>query len=818
MLNGLSVMTAELTPSMRCCFAARCSFNVIFSSKNGTSRPRTLTLVRLDRVCLVQTPLVETRPFLGWRLESRVVPRAAARRVAVLHDSLQLVRPHGATLRGQGSLLNRRLVRRLREGISSQSRRRKRLLRPVPDWMQDSAPLRSVLSLSIHSAELLLKYTALFNSVTTVAGRFCLHWRAWTRVTDSQLVLGIVKEGFFFQPTNSHSLLHHRSTREYSMDQLQMQWLEVELSRLIGNQTVSVVPPNQQSLVFTSPLFLVPKAGPKRFRLIHDLRVVNSGLDPPAFKMTQIDKLLPLLKLSSWLLKIDFKEAYTHVAIHPASRRWLGLRFNGLLLQQNTLPFGLSSSPFVYNLLASTVVKHLRSRGVVLVHYLDDWLIVGDSPPELLHTRDNILLPLLWQLGFVLEMSKCELIPTQKLVYLGVCIDLTNNRLYIPAAKLDALLTAIRALLESQIAVSARHLSSITGKLAAVWRCLPSVRYHCRALFNLISETVRHEHSWDSLTTLSQPVLDDLNWLYTNMPTLNGTPIVRPSSFPTVTSDASLAGWAATLTEPGCQLHLVNGLWTAAESLMPIHVLEARAMRLAVASFVDRLRHRSVLLRGDNSAVIHQVNLGRARCPDLCTEVKLLAQYAAIESIVLLGASWLPTELNVLPDLYSRINDIADYQVNLQLFNFSQSRQRCTVDRFASHSNRVLRRFNSLHYHPAAEATNAFSQDWSQDINWIHPPIAILGQVVSFLSQRPAEAVLLVPHILAPWWPVLVSLASSVIFLQLPVTAVIRSLSATGKDWTRKFGSMRFALIYVSLTKSPLRSFNLTEQFICSEL
>ena len=32
-------------------------------------------------------------------------------------------------------------------------------------------------------------------------------------------------------------------------------------------------------------------------------------------------------------------------------------------------------------------------------------------------------------------------------------------------------------------------------------------------------------------------------------------------------------------------------------------------------------------------------------------------------------------------------------------------------------------RFNSLHVDPRAEALNCFSQDWTEDVNWCHPPV-----------------------------------------------------------------------------------------------
>ena len=39
-------------------------------------------------------------------------------------------------------------------------------------------------------------------------------------------------------------------------------------------------------------------------------------------------------------------------------------------------------------------------------------------------------------------------------------------------------------------------------------------------------------------------------------------------------------------------------------------------------------------------------------------------------------------------------------------------------------------RYNSLHADPRAEALNCFSQDWTEDINWCHPPVDQLDNLV----------------------------------------------------------------------------------------
>ena len=49
-----------------------------------------------------------------------------------------------------------------------------------------------------------------------------------------------------------------------------------------------------------------------------------------------------------------------------------------------------------------------------------------------------------------------------------------------------------------------------------------------------------------------------------------------------------------------------------------------------------------------------------------------------------------------------------------------------TVDRFASYNNSKCYRFNAKYLCPSTEAVNTFSQDWSNETNWLVPPIYLL--------------------------------------------------------------------------------------------
>ena len=123
----------------------------------------------------------------------------------------------------------------------------------------------------------------------------------------------------------------------------------------------------------------LPLRGGKR--PILDLRGLNKYLKMFPFKMLTTCSLLKRIREDTWFTSVDLRDAFFHISIYPPHRKFLRFCLAGQVYQYTVLLFGMSLSPCVFSRVTQAAVAPLRTQGVRLDTYLDDWLISADSAP-----------------------------------------------------------------------------------------------------------------------------------------------------------------------------------------------------------------------------------------------------------------------------------------------------------------------------------------------------------------------------------------------------------------------------------------------------
>ena len=134
-------------------------------------------------------------------------------------------------------------------------------------------------------------------------------------------------------------------------------------------------------------------------------------------------------------MKLDLKDAYLQVPIHPDHHKFLQFQWEGKTYQFKCLPFGLSVAPRVFTKLLKPVVGLLRQMGIRMIIYLDDILILHQCI-ALLETLVIQVCQLFEALGLMINRKKSLLAPTQQLEFLGFLICSRKLIIQTPSEKL----------------------------------------------------------------------------------------------------------------------------------------------------------------------------------------------------------------------------------------------------------------------------------------------------------------------------------------------------------------------------------------------
>ena len=95
--------------------------------------------------------------------------------------------------------------------------------------------------------------------------------------------------------------------------------------------------------------------------------------------MDTIDTVTELIHESSYMTKIDLKDAYYSVPINENDKKYLKFVHKGKLFHFTSLPNGLSCGPRKFTKLLKPALSSLRQLGINIVAYIDDLIIIDDS-------------------------------------------------------------------------------------------------------------------------------------------------------------------------------------------------------------------------------------------------------------------------------------------------------------------------------------------------------------------------------------------------------------------------------------------------------
>jgi len=169
---------------------------------------------------------------------------------------------------------------------------------------------------------------------------------------------------------------------------------------------------------FASPILFVRKAnGSLRFCV--DYRKLNALTRKDRYPLPLIDETLARLRKAKIFTKLDIRQAFHKMRIHPDSEELTTFRCRYGAYKYKVLPFGLTNGPATFQRYINDIFFDYLDD--FLTAYLDDLLIYSDN--ELEHTEHvRKVIKRLQEAGLQIDIKKCEF-DVKRTKYLGFIVS-----------------------------------------------------------------------------------------------------------------------------------------------------------------------------------------------------------------------------------------------------------------------------------------------------------------------------------------------------------------------------------------------------------
>jgi hypothetical protein len=396
---------------------------------------------------------------------------------------------------------------------------------------------------------------------------------------------------------------------------------------------VGPLPETLARLVHFSPIGLVPKPHSDKFRLIVDLSYpdglsVNDGICEEwcSLQYASVDNAVEIIQScgpGTMLAKLDLKDAYRIIPVHPDDHYLLGITWKGGVYIDRSLPFGLRSAPLLFTAFSDMVAWAIHCQGVRFVmHYLDDFLLLGAPDSQEVAHSLNVTLNFLFRSGIPVATHKTEG-PSTCLTFLGILIDTSLFQLRLPIEKLDRLKSLLTAW-QGRRSCTRKQLESFVGHLAHAATVIRPGRLFLRSLFSSLSLAAKPHY----FIRLNSAVKADLQWWGVFLQNWNGVSFFpQPSPSIHIYSDAS-GSFGCGAFDPVCGWFQLQ--WPTSWLAENIATKELLPVVIAAAVWGKYWPQKHVCFHCDNMAVVSTLNKCSGRDLALINQMRCLYFHSAV--------------------------------------------------------------------------------------------------------------------------------------------------------------------------------------------
>ena len=312
-----------------------------------------------------------------------------------------------------------------------------------------------------------------------LGGRLRFFKPFWKTFCSDRFVLSLLS-GIKVEFMNDKRPVQIRELPELKMSDEECEFVDSQIVELLENECIEKLDgplPNG----WISNIFLVPKPNGK-FRMILNLKKFNKHVQYTRFHLNQVQRVLDMVHCHDFLGSLDVVSAFAHVWVNPRYRSFFQFKWRDTYYCYTTMPQGFKDSPRYFVRLTNPVMAFLCRHMIDILIYIDDTFLRAASADQL---RKNLEFTqsFLKKCGFMINLKKSCVIPSQRMEFLGFMIDTVEYTVRVTDRKRDNLWQLISKTLHSKSKiVTIRHLAKIIGKIVAFFPASDHAKLHYHTL------------------------------------------------------------------------------------------------------------------------------------------------------------------------------------------------------------------------------------------------------------------------------------------------------------------------------------------------
>ena len=378
-----------------------------------------------------------------------------------------------------------------------------------------------------------------------------------------------------------------------------------------------------------------------------DFAVQYSGFDAATDMVRTMGK-------NCMMFKIDIMHAFRVLPIKPSQWKLMGSEWMGYYFIDFRLPFGLRSSPGIFNRFADAICWILQNiyQLPLTIHYSDDYFFVAFHPIAAQRDFERAL-QAFRDLGLPVAIEK-TIPPTTSLPFLGIQINSSDMSMSVPELKKAGIMELLRKW-EHRRKCKKTELLSLTGTLSYICKVVRPGRIFLRRLFDLTKTvTAGHHHIY-----LNENSRADIQWWLDFLPSWSRSTII-PENFTVLNTDICLFTDASKLGLGGCYgKRWIQARWPrnmralTSGKAIDIDYLELFAIFAACATWGHLWAGKRIIICTDNQPITEVWQAGTSKSTHLMTLVRKIFLEAANHQFNLF-LKYIPGKQNTIADSISR--------------------------------------------------------------------------------------------------------------------------------------------------------------------